>query len=196
MLMKKAKSLFYILLILAMVAAGGYMYMNFSGLDSQQTITSTTLRETLVDIAELGTVEYNYTDIGKFEEAYELNGVKVPFTGKSFIITYDGRVKAGIRLEELVISVKETSVEIKVGNGIILSHEIFEDTIEVYDEQNNIFNPIEIADYATFATEQKIKKEQDAKDKGVLEEAREKARTLIEGYVRNVLPPEYTLEVK
>ncbi|WP_370807359.1 DUF4230 domain-containing protein [Faecalibacillus intestinalis] len=40
----------------------------------------------------------------------------------------------------------------------ILSHEIDENSIEVYDESSNIFNQISINDYKSFATKEKEKK--------------------------------------
>ena len=48
------------------------------------------------DIGELATVEYLYTDAGKFEDPKQLFGKNVPFTTKSFIAKWDGSIKAGV----------------------------------------------------------------------------------------------------
>lgn len=54
-------------------------------------MTSDLLSQQIQSISELATVEYNYTNMGKFENQATFYGWKVPFTTKSFIISYDGK---------------------------------------------------------------------------------------------------------
>ena len=42
------------------------------------------------NIGELATIEYMYTDAGKFEDPKSLFGKNIPFTTKSFIAKWDG----------------------------------------------------------------------------------------------------------
>ncbi len=59
-------------------------------------ITSDLLSQQIQGISELASVEYNYTNMGKYENQASFYGWKVPFTTKSFILSYDGKIKAGI----------------------------------------------------------------------------------------------------
>ena len=66
-------------------------------------VTSTTIGASLGDIAQLSVEEYVFSDVGKFDqEGLEVLGVRVPFTGRNFLVTYDGRVTAGIKDASLI----------------------------------------------------------------------------------------------
>ena len=94
-------------------------------------------------------------------------GWKVPFTTKSFIVSYDGKVKAGIDMNKVDIVIKGKTIHITVPQASILSHEIDEKSIEVFDETKNIFNQISITDYHQFTIDQKEKIENNLKEKRI-----------------------------
>ena len=148
-----------------------------------QTITSDLLSQQIQSISELATVEYSYTNMGKFENQATFYGWKVPFTTKSFIVSYDGKIKAGIDMTQADIKVKNNTISIQLPKAKILSHEIDEKSIEVFDETQNIFNQISISDYNQFAIDQKEKMEESVKEKGLLEEAKSKAETTIKTFI-------------
>lgn len=148
-----------------------------------QTITSDLLSQQIQSISELATVEYSYTNMGKFENQATFYGWKVPFTTKSFIVSYDGKIKAGIDMTQADIKVKNNTISIQLPKAKILSHEIDEKSIEVFDETQNIFNQISISDYNQFAIDQKEKMEESVKEKGLLEEAQSKAETTIKTFI-------------
>ncbi len=154
--------------VLIGVFVAGTMYVSNPG---QATITSTGLTKTLQEINEMAVLQYNYTKIGKFTNSLDINGWTVPLTQKSFLITYSGKLKAGIDMNQISIDVRGDTITATVPQVEVLSNEIDENSIEVYDEKNNLFNPISISDYKTFATQQKDKVEQEAIDNGLLEEA-------------------------
>ncbi len=133
-------------------------------------ITSDLLSQQIQSISELATVEYNYTNMGKFENQATFYGWKVPFTTKSFIISYDGKIKAGIDMSLVEVNMRGKNIDITVPEAKILSHEMDEESIEVFDETKNIFNQISITDYNQFAIDQKDNMEIKAKEKGLLEE--------------------------
>ena len=56
-------------------------------------ITSDLLSQQIQGISELASVEYNYTNMGKYENQVTFYGWKVPSTTKSFILSYDGKIK-------------------------------------------------------------------------------------------------------
>ena len=79
----------------------------------------------------------------------------------------------------------------------IISHEIPEDSLEVFDESDNLFNHITIEDYTAFTQDQKSAMEQRAVDGGLLDRANQEARTAVDSLLR-IMPglEEYTLTVK
>ncbi|WP_050636977.1 DUF4230 domain-containing protein [Candidatus Stoquefichus sp. SB1] len=159
-------------------------------------MTSDLLSQQIQSISELATVEYNYTNMGKFENQATFYGWKVPFTTKSFIISYDGKIKAGIDMSVVEVKISGKTIHVKVPQAKILSHEIDEKSIEVFDETKNIFNQISITDYNQFAIDQKDKMESNVKEKGLLKEAQEKAQSTIETFVKSLdLKDEYKIEI-
>lgn len=160
-------------------------------------ITSDLIGQQLEAVSELATVEYHYTNMGKFENQVDFYGWKVPLTKKSFIISYDGTIKAGVDLEEVQVDVSGKTITVTLPEAQVLSHEIDEDSIQVFDETKNVFNPLQISDYTGFTADQKKEVEQKALDKGLLQEAREKAGDAVEQLLE-LLPgmEEYTLQVE
>lgn len=153
--------------------------------ENPTTMTSDLLSQQIQSISELASVEYNYTNMGKFENQATFYGWKVPFTTKSFIISYDGVIKAGIDMSQVNVKVKNKKIQITMPKAKILSHEIDEKSIEVFDETKNIFNQISITDYHQFAIDQKAKMEDNVKQKGLLTEAQDKAQKTIDTFVKS-----------
>ena len=161
-------------------------------------ITSDLLSQQIQSISELASVEYNYTDMGKFENQATFYGWKVPFTTKSFILSYDGKIKAGIDMSLVEVHMSGKNINISIPEAKILSHEIDEKSIEVFDETKNIFNQISITDYNQFAIDQKESMENKTKEKGLLEEAQNKAQETIKTFVESMCSSddEYKIEIK
>ena len=66
-------------------------------------ITTSLIKSEIMDIGELATVEYFYTDAGKFEDPKQAFGINIPFTTKSFIAKWDGIIKAGVKIDEIAV---------------------------------------------------------------------------------------------
>lgn len=118
-------------------------------------------------------MEYKYTKMVTYSNIKTFYGWEVPFTEKKFIITYNGSIKSGIDLNDVTVAVDNGTKEIKINlpEAKILSHEIDEDSIKIFDEKTSIFNPLKIEDFKAFATDQKDNVEKEATDKGLLKEA-------------------------
>lgn len=192
------RKLILVLVLIAVVIGAFLIGMASGGKETPPVITSDLLGQQLRAAQELVSVEYYYTNMGKFENQVDFYGWKVPFTAKSFIVSYDGVVKAGVDLTAVKVAVSETArtVTITLPESKILSHEIPEDSIEVFDETHNIFNPITISDYTGFTRDQKAAVEQKAVENGLLTGAAEKARAAVESFL-TLLPgmERYTLTV-
>lgn len=139
-------------------------------------VTDKLLYQQLQQENELSTVKYFYTAMGKYENSIQMGNTNIPFTKKSFIIAYDGVIKAGIDMDKVQIHVDGKKIMIDVPAAEILSHEVDENSVQVYDEKNSIFNGLSTEDVINFQKEQKEEMEQRAVNSGILEEAEENAK--------------------
>lgn len=197
--MKTIKKVLIIILVIAIIGVSAYYIGVRNGkLAEKPTITSSTIESQIKSIKELSTVQYYYTNMGSFENQNEFYGIKIPLTLKKFIVTYDGVIKAGISLEDVKVSVSDNQITVDLPEGEILSHEIYEDSLMIYDEKNSIFNPIKIEDYTSFTEDQKSTMESKAIERGILDEAIKDAKLAIEEGL-NIIPEvreEYTIVFK
>ena len=152
--------------------------------NSEPTITSTSISQQLVEIQKLSVLEYNYTKVGKFENSLTLNGWSIPLTKKSFLLTYSGKLQAGVNLQDAKVSINDHTIIISLPEVQILENTLDENSIEVYDESKNIFNPISVSDYTNFATKQKTEAEEEAIEIGFLSEAATKAQSVIKSFLQ------------
>ena len=139
---------------------------------------------------------YSYTNMAQFESSNDFYGVKVPFTTKKFILTYDGIIKAGVDLSRAQVEVSGGEVRIVLPEAQILSHEIEEDSVEIFDEKTSIFNPFTVEDFTAFQTEQKAVMEEKAVSRGLLAQAGKKARESVILMMEEVLPEDTVLTVE
>ena len=184
-----------IVLVLAGSFFGGMIFQNRASSNSVTVISSNIIANELIGISEYASLEYGYTNIGKFEDQGDFYGWKVPLTTKSFIITYDGIMKMGIQGEDIDIAVEGNRILVTLPPAEILSHEIKEDTVEVFDQTRNIFNPILIEDYTAFAADRKKEMEKKALESGLLEEAEERAEQQLTLLIRSAIGTDGDYEI-
>lgn len=146
---------------------------------SATTVTSDLISQRIRAVSEFATVEYHYTNMGKFENQVDFYGWKVPLTRKRFIVSYDGVIKAGIDAEHVAVKVHGKTVTVTLPAAQVLSHEIDDGSLQIFDETTNIFNPLKISDYTGFAADQKSAVESKAIENGLLTEAADKARDAV-----------------
>lgn len=179
--MKNFKRIIILVLLLAVALFATF----FAGkktmkAEMEPDITSTLIFNKLVGAKELTTLKYHYTNMGQFENQNTFYGYKIPFTSKKFIVSYDGLINAGVDLEKMKVELHDKSIEIKIPPAKILSHEIYEDSLKVFDERESIFNRIDIEDYNNFSKDQKKEVEKKAIKRGLLKEADEESKKAIE----------------
>ncbi len=193
---KSKKAIGGIVAIIIFIAAVFYAGMLF-GSDHEAEVTSTTIKNQLIEINELAVYSYEYSKVGKFSDNLTFHGWDIPLTQKSFLITYNGVLKAGINFEDTKITVNGDTINIELPESTILSHEIDESSIEVYDETNNVFNQISINDYKTFATKEKDKNKEEAIANGLLEKADERVKEVLTTYLQSIpdIKDNYTVNI-
>ena len=134
-------------------------------------------------IAELATVEYLFTDAARFSDSKEIKGWSIPLTEKSFLMKWDGVIKAGINVNDIGIDIdaEKMIITLTMPEATILSYDVDESSVEVLDEKDNIFNNITVEDKVGFdeATENAMKER--AIENGLLDQALSQAKITIEG---------------
>lgn len=191
---KFAQFIIILLVICGLLMGAGYLLGRVDR-EEQPKISEVTLQEQIEAISELATVSYNYTDLGQYESSKEFYGTKLPFTTSKFLLTYDGIIKAGINMSGVQVSIEGQHVIVVLPKATILSHEIDETSMKVFDEKNSVFNPFTVEDYAGFYADQKARIEHKAIDKGLLAEAQDQGAATIRSMITPLLPEGWTLEI-
>lgn len=148
-----------------------------------RSITSTGIGGTLEDISEMAVEQYSYSAVGRFEEdGWRALGLRIPLTGKHFLIAYDGVVKAGVKnIEKSDVSIDDVArtVTVKVFQAEILSNEIEPSSVTVYDQSFNPLNQVKVENYAEFLDSEEKRAEEKAKQNGLLERAQQRVTDLV-----------------
>ncbi|MCH5256720.1 MAG: DUF4230 domain-containing protein [Lachnospiraceae bacterium] len=148
-------------------------------------ISGETIRSSMANIGELCTAEYNYTHVEQVDSSREIKGFKIPFTTSMFIYSYDGTIKAGIDFTKIQIDKNDTKklITVKLPDVKIISSEVHHDSFQLYDEKNNIFNPISVADVADSLVDLENSEKEKSIGDGLLDKAKTNAITLIENFM-------------
>ena len=139
---REARKILTLALVLALIGAlcfGIGFLTGDRGSGGEPKLSSVVVKAQLEQISELATARYNYTNVGKFEDSSEFHGLTIPLTGKRFIVSYDGVILAGIDLEKAEVDLSGRRIAVTLPRAEILSHEIDEDSLKVFDETHNIF---------------------------------------------------------
>lgn len=167
--------------------------------EEKPVVTQDVLYQQLEGIGELNTVRYYYTNMGRYENSLVIGDTQLPLTKKSFIISYDGIIKAGVVLSDIKFELKGKRIVVHIPKAKILSHETDEDSVQVFDEKNSIFNGLSTEDVTGFLGGQKKIMEEKAVSNGILDEARENTKDSLKTIYGVLLKDEsyekgYTLE--
>jgi len=122
------------------------------------------------------------TDVITQADSKKYKDWEIPFTEKSFIVQYDGTVKAGIKdLTKTQVSQKGETIIVRLPEVEIAGIEIDNDSFEKLDESNNIFNPITVEDLNKAQKNLKEEMYQRALEKGILDMAKSNAEEVLKG---------------
>ena len=166
--------------------------------EASKEINISVISTKIQEIGELATIEYLYTDAGKFSDPKQLFGHDIPFTTKSFIAKWDGSIKAGVKVDKITVEVNKITKKIivHIPKAEILSHEIDDKSFETLDEQDGLFNSIEIDDIWEFDTKSKENMEKRAIENGILDKAFENAKTMISKLINTDLVEEQGYKIE
>lgn len=179
-----------IIVIAALLCGGGYLLYNHfvkvPEIEHETVNNVEMIKEKLETTAELNTGSYLCTDVLMRSDSKKINDWEIPLTEKSFIISYDGIVKAGIKdLTRAQVTEDGNTIIVKLPEVEITGAEIDNDSFEKLDESNNIFNPISVEDLNDAQKELREKMIDRAIEKGVLDIAKSNAETVISGMLES-----------
>lgn len=153
--------------------------------ETEVQISGETIRANIANIGKLCTAEYNYTHVEQYDSSKKVKGYEIPFTSSSFIYSYDGVITAGIDFSKIQVKKDDTQkvITITLPDVEIISSDVDQDSFQLYDEKNNIFNPIHVTDVTDSFAALKNSEEAKARDDGLLDKAKENAKTIIENFM-------------
>lgn len=160
-------------------------------------ISETLLRENLADIGEMATQEYYFTEIGTYDSSKKIKNFEVPFTTTRFVYSYDGMIKAGIDFASVEVEKNDLTkiITVKVPKSRILSSEIDENSFQIYDEEQSIFNQLSISNFNDTTAQMKANAEEKAIKKGLLDNADANAKLIMNNFIASFDISDYTVTV-
>lgn len=125
--------------------------------------------------------QYTYSNTCNFENRSTVNEIRIPLTKKSFKISYDGVITAGIDSSLISVSSDNDSkiISVILPEAAIISHDIDTDSFIISDKNDNMFNPINDDDYMSICTSQNDAMEQKALDDGLFDDVYSSAENTI-----------------
>lgn len=163
-------------------------------------IDLTVLEESMEENNELSTAQYLYTDSVSVTDQNTLgiigrDDIALPFTDATYILQFDGTIKAGYDLSGADVSREgEDTVVVTLPPAKVLSHETGD--VQVVYEQQNILNPLHLGEESSWIEGQKQTMEERAVSLGLYDDAQQNARVTFESLFENAIPEGVTLEVR
>ncbi|MDE7477314.1 MAG: DUF4230 domain-containing protein [Lachnospiraceae bacterium] len=155
-------------------------------IEKEVVVSGATIQSELNNIGKLCTAEYYYTHVEHYENSKEIKGVKIPLTSSKFIYSYDGKILAGIDFHQITVDKDDNTKKITVTLPCaeILSSDVDQDSFQLYDEKNNIFNPFSVTDMAVSFADLKNNEEEKAIAGGLYDRAKTNATSLVENFMK------------
>jgi len=134
-------------------------------------------------VSEYASLTYRYTSVITHSDSREVVGVKIPLTEKKYIYTYDGIIKLGIDGKAISVKQDGDTIYIMLPPIKVLSHTVDENSIEVYDQTQNIFNQIQVGEAFKINAEQKKIMEEKIKKNGAYDDAKAAAEQQLKTFI-------------
>ena len=176
-------TIFFILTTLLLLL---FLITNRQSRDKELGYDSTTVLNRVVPIQELALVKYNYSGVIGYKDFIKVLKINVPLTEKSFLLKYNGYIKAGVDFKNMKVEVSGKDIHISLPKPKILDTLIDEKSIKVYNESMNAFNPLTIADYNKAIMKEKDTMIGDAISQGILKDATAQAELVLTSIMKDM----------
>ena len=163
-----------------------FIFTNRQTKDKELGYDSTTVLNRVVPIQELALVKYNYSGVIGYKDFIKVLKINVPLTEKSFLLKYNGYIKAGVDFKNIKVEVSGKDIHISLPSPKILDTLIDEKSIKVYNESMNAFNPLTIADYNKAIMKEKNTMIGDAISQGILRDATSQAELVLTSIMKDM----------
>ena len=170
--------------------------------NSKKTITTDFIGAKIEEVAELTTLKYKYTQVGKIENSVPIGNTNfsVPLTKSLIIVKVPGEINIGFdfnKVKVIEVNHNDKIVKINMPEPEILSNEISTKNIEVLTEQKELFNQENVSNYNELLLKQKEAAAKEAKDNGGFDMAKKHAELIITKFILEVVDDStYTVEFK
>ena len=175
-----------IFFILTTLLLSFIIVLNYQSKDQKSGYDSTTILNRVMPIQELALVKYNYSGVIGYKDFIKVLKINIPLTEKSFLLKYNGYIKAGVDFKNMKVDVSGKDIHISLPNPKILDTLIDEKSIKVYNESINAFNPLTIADYNKAIMKEKETMISDAISQGILKEATAQAELVLTSIMKDM----------
>lgn len=158
--------------------------------DSKPVITGDQISEQLSAISELVTQKYIYTRAARqTSNKTWMWDWTMPFSDTSLLVMYDGEVKAGINFSAVKVDVNEDerTITVTLPKSTVVNNNIPQESIEVLEVKESLFNEITFSDYNDFIASQKPAAAEKAIEMGLLADADREAQTIVKAFL-NMIP--------
>ena len=137
--------------------------------------------------SQLVALEYPFSDCDRFSYYQKIEDWQIPFTEKAFVMKWDGIITAGIDMSEVSISTNKAGDKliVTIPSTKILSFTIDEDSFQLLEEQNNLFNPISVEDMMDLDIQVEEQLKNRAIDNSLLRTAQSNVKLLITDALRS-----------
>ncbi len=169
-----------LVLLIVLLGVGVLVYKNSNDVNKVDT-ELIDIQGKINDIGELATAEYVYTISDVLSKpGLTLFGKEI--TSSKIVYQYSGTVKAGVIFSDIKVSVNDTRKQIAIDmpQSCILSNELDLNSLNILEEKYSTFNKISFSDVNFSQQECKETAEKSAIEKGILVNADENAKAMIE----------------
>lgn len=184
--MRKRINFVTIFFILTTLLLAIFLFTNYHSKDKELGYDSSSILNRVVPIQELALVKYNYSGVIGYKDFIKVLKINIPLTEKSFLLKYNGYIKAGVDFKNMKVEVTGKDVHISLPRPKILDTLIDEKSIKVYNESMNAFNPLTIADYNKAIMKEKDNMIGDAIRQGILKDATTQAELVLTSIMKDM----------
>jgi hypothetical protein len=191
-----------IIIMLLVYIVVGWVRDRVPTFDRSESVNAATLEQSVREIGELATLEYSYETVVVFNDQRSINffnsQLNIPGTARSFIVKFDGRMRFGIDVGEIRISIapqndNHSEVRVSLPTPTIQTHEVNMDSVELLDESTGFFVSLELEDYTQRIAERQAEMEAREFTQNLLAQAKDSAENSLRIFLRAVLDEEYTI---
>jgi hypothetical protein len=194
---KKLRCITISLIIGIVLGSIGTLFLqNFNPPDEERPVSASIVFDRIVAQDELvcASQQYNITDKATSAASF-FDICDIPFTENSFWYRYVGTIKVGVDMKNATYSTFGSTITIELDQPYIISNTPNMEKSGVLEENNNIFNPIQVENVDEFQRQCIEQSEADIMEGGIMDEARMNAERNISDMFIAALGNSYAIEL-